>query len=564
MHTTALPAKRDAATRTPASLTRLAAGIADVHVATAWLLADAVAAVGFAAGLAGALVAVAGQGSDLAGWLSLAIASAMLRGVVSMLAVRTGSRAAAVSGERLRRRIVRASLAASRARSGAHETAGTLMSLAVDEVEASGPYVSRYLPSRRAAVLAPLVVLVAIGVASPVAAALLAATLPVFVTLMALVGKASATESHRQFAALARVSGLFVDRLRALPVILAFDARRRETRRLADAAEDLATRTMKILRMAFLSSAVLEFFAALSVAIVAVYAGFNLLGLLPFPVPEKLDLGRAFFVLALAPEFFLPLRRLAAAYHDRQSAETAVERVARFEGDRAADAAHAKADDDRRAKAPLVRFDRVELRHVDASAAFVRDLSFDVASGQVVALVGPSGCGKTSVLRALLGLMPVAAGTISVDGLPIGLDGGMASRAAWIGQSPLIVPGTLRGNLRLAAPAASEDDLVRVCMQAGLGPLLRSREGIDTPIDPRGSGLSGGERRRIALARALLKSSDVWLLDEPTAHLDAASEDALIAALVRHRAGRTTIIATHSERLAAIADRVVSLEAFRP
>ena len=557
-----------------ASMARLLAGVAGVRLATALWIGDALAAVGFAAGLAGALQTVASGRGSLLAWVSLAVGSAALRGAAAMQAVRVGAAAAGESKARLRRRVVAAALT-NRAPKSLHQgTSGALMSLAADEVEATDAYVSRFVPARQAAAVAPLLVLAAMALASPIAAALLAGTVPVFIVLMAWVGASSLVESRRQFAALSRLSSLFADRLRALPVVLAFRAEPRETLHLARAAEDIAARTMKVLRLAFLSSGVLEFFAALSVAVVAVYAGFNLLGLLPFPVPEKLDLGRAFFVLALAPEFFLPLRRLAAAYHDRQAAQTAVERVEQFEGERE----KSEREGERAVRttmpppavvaagsAPTLHVDRLAIQWAEAGEPLFRDLSFDVPSGGIVAIVGPSGSGKTTVLRALLGLVPTSAGQICVDAMPLGATCGMASRAAWIGQAPLIVPGTIRSNLRLVAPMATDEALADAALASGLASLLAARDGgIDAPIDVRGSGLSGGERRRIALARALLKPADLWLLDEPTAHLDAEAEGALIAAIACHCAGRTTIIATHSERLAAIADSVVRLEDFRP
>lgn len=571
-------------------VTRAAHGL---HRSTALLLVDAMAAIGFAAGLAGAVATIAsgGPGRRFAEWAALAFFSASVRGVAAMAAMRVGSEVAARAKTRLRRDLVGVALATDRSSLANAGTGGVLMALVVDEVEAVDAYLSRFVPARRAATFAPLMVLVAAAVASPVAAVILAATLLPFVVLMVLVGSASAAESGRQFAALARLSGLFVDRLRALPVVLAFGAEARETDRLAGAARDVASRTLRVLRLAFLSSAVLEFFSALCVALVAVYAGFQLLGLMPFHVPETLDLARAFFVLALAPEFYAPMRRLAAAYHDRQSAQTAADRIAAFEGDAVMPAPRSHVDGvaapGSRAEhvephvdlhgesrtgshveieqAPRIRFDRVAIRYAGSGSFAVSNLSFEVAAGRTVALLGPSGSGKTSVLRLLLGDAPCAAGDVWIDDCSlssIDAGNGLASQACWVGQSPLIVTGTLRDNLRLVAPDAGDDALAHAMAEAGLGGLLERRDrGLDTWIDSRGGGLSGGERRRIALARALLKPSFVWLLDEPTAHLDSASETALIASIARASRGRTTVIATHSERLAAIADHVVRLGA---
>ena len=431
-----------------------------------------------------------------------------------------------------------------------------MMTVAIDAVEQVDLYMARFRPAQRAAGPVCLLVLAAAAAASPVCAAILAATLIPFVVLMMLAGGAAADESRRQFVALARLSGLFADRLRALPVILAFQAEDAETARLAAAADRLRRRTMGVLRVAFISSAGLEFFAALSVALVAVYAGFNLLGLLPFDAPEHLDLGRAFFVLALAPEFFAPMRRVAAAYHDRQAAETAADRLMALERSarQPAPAAAMLAD------APAIRFEGVTVRYPDEDRPALDRLSFEARPGEIVALLGPSGSGKSTALNLLLGLAELTEGAVWIDGLPLRATGALAGSVAWMGQASLIIPGTIGANIALSRRGAAPAEIAAAAARAGLCTMLRSRPGgLDGRVDERGGGLSGGERRRIALARALLKPAPILLLDEPTAHLDAWSEAELIQAIRAAARGRTTIIARHSAQMAAVADQVVQL-----
>ncbi|PTQ58517.1 ATP-binding cassette subfamily C protein CydD [Sphingomonas aurantiaca] len=524
-----------------------------VRTSTSLLLLDTVAAIGFAAGLAGGVVAVSSGVLAMLPWAVLAGASGIGRGACAMLAARVGARGAYRAKTRLRRRIVTAAL---HRLPGSDATTGTLMSAAVDEVDAIDGYVARFLPARIAASIAPLIVLAATAVASPIAAAVLVTTFFPFVVAMILAGGAAADESRRQFVALARLSGVFADRIGALPIVLAFRAEAREARALGEASEDLARRTLGVLRVAFLSSGALEFFAALSVALVAVYAGFNLLGLLPFPVPETLTLGRAFFVLALAPEFYAPMRRLAAAYHDRQAAETAAERLAAIEQ---ASVAPATVVPTWPRTLPSIRFDSVSVRYDGQHSAAVSDVSFEVRAGTIVALVGPSGSGKSSLLHLLLGLAPLSGGRVSIGDHDLAEIGSIAPIAAWAGQSPLILTGTIGSNIALADPTASAERIAEVARVAGLSPMLLARGGLGAAIDARGGGISGGERRRIALARALLKPAPVMLLDEPTAHLDADAEARLIEVIAHVCAGRTTIFATHSARLAAIADVVVDL-----
>ncbi|MEK9212845.1 thiol reductant ABC exporter subunit CydD [Sphingomonas sp. 2378] len=508
------------------------------------LLLDTLAAVGFAVGIAGGVTAVTEQGAVLP-WALLMVGMGGLRGSFAMLAIRRGAARAGTVKRAQRLRAVTASL---RRKPGVPADSGLVATQAVDAVEALDGYVARFLPARRAAAIAPMLVLAATACASWVAAAILAGTLLPFVAAMILAGGAAADESRRQFVALHRLSARFADRVRGLPVVLVFRAECRETEAIGTAAQELAERTMRVLRVAFLSSAALEFFAALSVALVAVYCGFALLGLLPFAAPETLTLAQAFFVLALAPEFYAPMRRLAAAYHDKQAAETAANTLMPL--------AEPEPVPSVRITAPLVLHD-VAIHYPGSDTPAVSHLSLRIEGGETVALLGPSGSGKTSVLHLLLGLAPLSAGVIEAGGVPLV---SLAGQASWAGQHPLLIAGTIRDNLMLAHPQADELAIRRAVAAAGLGPMLAARSGgLEAKLDARGSGLSGGERRRIALARALLNPAPFLLLDEPTAHLDAAAEAALIATIARAAQGRTTLIATHSPALAAIATRIVHL-----
>jgi ATP-binding cassette subfamily C protein CydD len=517
------------------------------------LILDSLAAIGFAAALAFGLTSLPHGLNAALPWLILGVASAAARGVCGLMSARFGAAAARVAKAALRDRIVRATLALP---IGSRPATGALMTAAIDKVETLDGYIARFLPAKTA-VAGTLLVLIAAAWASLVGAAILAFTMLPFVVLMILAGGAAADKARAQFVAMMRLGALFADRMRILPLVLVFQAEDAETQRLTVAADELRRRTMGVLRIAFISSAGLEFFAALSVALVAVYVGFNLLGLLPSFVPEHLVLGRAFFVLALAPEFYAPLRRMAAAYHDRQAAETVADGLMALE----AMAPVADIVAPRLTTPPRIRFDHVGLRYPGEDRAALADLHIDVAPGQILALVGPSGVGKTTALNLLLCLMPPSHGDITIDGARLSDMGALTASVSWIGQVPVIMPASIAANIALSRPDAIRADIAAAAEQAGLGAMLAGRpEGLDTILNERGSGLSGGERQRIALARALLKPSSILLMDEPTAHVDAMAEGALIAAIKRGARGRTTVIATHSERLAAIADTVLRLE----
>jgi len=418
----------------------------------------------------------------------------------------------------------------------------------VDGVEALDGYYARFNPARLAAAVSPVLIIALCAIASPVAAGILTLTLVPFAFGMILTGTAAAAESRRQFLALERLSGLFLDRVRALPTLLSFQAEAHTTAEIARSADELERRTGRVLKIAFLSSGVLEFFSALSVALVAVYCGFNLLHLLPFPVPESLTLSQAFFVLAMAPEVYAPMRRLAAAYHERQAAEAAAVSVANALPPAPTRARRAPVT----APAPAIRFRGVTITY-DDGASPVRDFDLDVPAGSIVTLVGPSGSGKSSLLHLLLGLAPLAGGEVEADGVTLSAAGNFTDRVGWASQAPVVVPGTLGDNIALAARGASRQRLQAVATLAGLD------GDLDRVLDERGGGLSGGERRRLGLARALLKPAPILLLDEPTANLDAASEAALLPVIRAAARGRTTLIATHSAAVESIADVVVRL-----
>jgi ATP-binding cassette subfamily C protein CydD len=436
------------------------------------------------------------------------------------------------------------------------ESAGARTSQIVDRTGKLAAYAAGWLPGQQLALIGPLIVLIASATQTWLAAILLLVSVIVLPLFIWLTASETASRARAQQASLDLLSGSFQARAAQAGLIRAFRAVTRETRALELASESLRQRTMAILRVAFLSTAVLEFFASVSIALVAVYVGFKLLGVFPFETGETLTLAEGLTVLILAPEFFAPIRKLSGLHHDRADGVAAAEMLAPW-------IAAAEATEIRRLPrlnaAPVIAFEEVALAHAGQRAA-VRGVSFTARPGELCALSGVSGSGKSSCLLALLARTRRVEGRILIDARPLEDGASLAESVAYVGQTPWVVEGTVRSNLLLGAPAASEAALEDAARQTGLLNLLTaSGRTLDSPLGRFGAGLSGGQRQRLALARALLRDAPILLLDEPTAHLDPDAEAGFLAVLESLARGRTLLIASHSEAVLAACDLVVPL-----
>ncbi|MFP4136996.1 MAG: thiol reductant ABC exporter subunit CydD [Halomonas sp.] len=425
----------------------------------------------------------------------------------------------------------------------------------VEQVEALDGYFARFQPQLWLSLTVPLMILVATFWLDWLAALFLLISAPLIPAFMALVGMGAERLNREQFAAVARLSGHFIDRVRGITTLQLFGRTRSATEEVHAAADDYRRRSMRTLRLAFLSSAVLEFFASVAIAVVAIYVGFGLLGYIDYGPSEQLTLFSGLLVLLLAPEFFQPLRTLSQHYHDRAAALGAAEALVTLL-EEVPDSGRRSNAPDRDEQGPADSATLIVLREASVvhpgRGVVLQPISLTVRRGEVIAVTGPSGVGKSSLLQLLAGFVMPATGERH-PGRDMGL--------AWMDQRPLLIQGSLADNLRLAAPEASDEAMRAALTRAGLDALLATLpQGLETPLGERGVGLSGGQAQRLALARVFLSEAPLVLLDEPTASLDAETEAGVIRALqALADEGRALVIATHHPALMAMASRQLAL-----
>ncbi|WP_429107418.1 heme ABC transporter permease/ATP-binding protein CydD [Aeromonas media] len=437
--------------------------------------------------------------------------------------------------------------------------AGSWASLLLEQIEEMQEFFSRYLPQMAIAVFIPLVILVAVFPVNWAAGIILLGTAPLIPLFMILVGVGAADANRRNFQSLARLSGHFLDRLKGLRTLQLFMRTQAEGEAIRDASEDFRERTMEVLRLAFLSTAVLEFFAAIAVALVAVYFGFSYIDHLNFGnYGVKVTLFTGLFVLFLAPEFYAPLRELGAHYHAKAQAIGAAEQLLEFleaeVSEPASGSAHFQAD------GPI----RVEARALEVLSAegkvLVGPIDFTLEAGTRTALVGISGAGKSSLVNALLGFAPYR-GSLRVNGQELTeLDMSQwRLQLGWLSQNPQLFHASLRDNLLLARPTASDAELEAALVRAQAWEFAREK-GFDYPVGDQAGGLSVGQAQRLALARTLLKSTQLMVLDEPTASLDRHSERAIMSTLEDAAKGQTLLMITHRLDQLSQMDNILVLE----
>jgi len=525
-----------------AAAVAIGAGGAALAVAQAWLLAHTIA---------GAFLG----GRDVAALAGPILALALVLAARSGLAWAAEVAAQRISGtvrSDLRRRLLAAAVALG-PRDATEARSGEVALLATRGLDALDPYFGRYLPQVALAAIVPLVVVACLLAVDLVAALTVALTVPLIPLFMVLIGRMSVATRRRRWRALSRLAGRFLDVVTGLPTLRAYGAAGAQVAALRRVTDAYRIETIATLRVAFLSALALELLATLSVALVAVGVGLRL-------AAGQLALETGLFALVLAPEAYLPLRRLGAEFHASEEGRTAAARAFAII-DAPVPPAGARGDVPSLVGSRLV-VEGVSVRQPGRDLEAPAEASLVLRPGEVVSVTGPSGAGKSTLVAVLLGLLPPTSGSVrlvAADGTVTDLtdlDGdAWRRRIAWLPQVPYLFPGTVEANVRLARSDATPSAVRAALAAVGLGWL-----DPDRALGEAGAGLSSGERRRTGLARALLRESPILLLDEPTAGLDAASEATVLAA-IRAAAdrGAAVLVVAHRPAAAAAADRVVSI-----
>jgi thiol reductant ABC exporter CydD subunit len=559
--------------REPAVRRSVAVSVAIGLVSAASVVVQAVA---LAALLAGAMGSATESVLPPILWLAGAIA---IRGLCALAGELVAGRGAEIAKAELRRRLLGAALrrASGGGADGGGVGGGDVATLAGRGMDALDAYIGRCLPDLVLAAAVPIALVAVIGALDWLSAIIVVAVLCLFPVFGVLVGQSSGRLAARRWNHMEAFGRQIADIFEGLPVLKAFGRSTRQRERIAEAAEGLRLASLSTLRVAFLSALVLDTLASVSVALVGVPLGLRLLS-------GSIHLAPALAVLIVAPEVFLPLRRASAEFHESTeglaAARRAMDVIGDGDGGREGGGAAREGGDARRdgngatagspgpgdpARVP-VELRRVRVELPGRAEAVLDDASLTILPGEKVVLIGLNGAGKSTTLSLLLGFMTPSSGAVTVGGMDLrGLDAeAWQHRLSYLSERPTLITGSLAENLRLADPAAGDARLREVLGQMGAGDLLASLpQGLDTQLGVGGRQVSAGERQRIALARAVLRDASLQLLDEPTSHLDDATEATVVEALGRALSGRSALIVTHRPAVVRLADRVVTLEGGR-
>jgi ATP-binding cassette, subfamily C, bacterial CydD len=440
-----------------------------------------------------------------------------------------------------------------------NEDTGTILNMSVEGIEALEAYFSEYLPQLAVSLLTPILLLFFVYPVDTLSGIIMLVTAPLIPVFMILIGKWANELSRKQWESLSRLGGHFLDMLYGLPTLKLFGRSKSQSKVIYKFSENLRKDTMGVLRVAFLSALTLELVATLSTAIIAVTLGLRLIyGKIPFQT--------AFFLLLLIPEYYQPLRQLGAKFHAGMSGDAAAKDIFSFlKKHQSNKTEQVKSRNVFTTDTEIkdITFNDVSYNYEDGSTPVLRNISFSITKGEYIAFVGRSGAGKSTLLNLLLGLVRPVEGRIFINGTDIEdiSTEDLRRNIGFISQHPYIFSGTILENLNMAKPEANIDDVILSAKLSGADAFISKLAlGYETKLGEGGLGLSGGEKRLLAITRVFLKNSSLIIMDEPTASLDSENEKQVIEVLKRLTSCRMVLLVTHSMSLIKDANRILVIE----
>ena len=490
---------------------------------------------------------------DVAGLLVLLVVASVGRAAAASGFEVVGRRAATDALATLRLELVERRLRDRPAALDGAESA-EVATAAVSGLDALETTFAHYLPQIVLAITVPVAVLVFVAVIDPLSAGVMLLTLPLVPVFMWLIGRYTQQRARERWQAMALLATHFLDVVRGLPTLRAFNRGEAQTEQIRVVSEEYRRSTMATLRIAFLSGTVLELAATLGIALVAVTVGVRL-------VNGGIGFEAGLAVLVLTPELYLPLRNLAAQFHASADGLAVARRLLDLvDGDVAVRTGARIAPSPRQVGA---RLEGVSFAYPTRSAPVLDGVDLELRPGETLALVGQSGGGKSTIASLLLLLAEPDGGRVTAGDVDLADCSAASWRSsiAWVPQEPTLFRGTVADNIRLGVPGASDREVRAAAEDAGADAfVVELPEGYDTVVGEGGRPLSAGERQRIAIARAFLRDAELVILDEPTANLDPVSAALVGEAIERLRPGRTILLIVHRPELATSADRVMRLE----